>query len=318
MSILLALLVIVLPVFLLVGVGYGAVRTGVFPDKAVDGLVRFATHVAVPVLLFRALYTLDLGAALRLDHLLSFYGAATACFGLAILAARLGWGRRPGEAVALAFSALFSNSVLLGIPIVSRAYGESVLEPAYAIITFHAPYCYLLGILTMEFARRDGAGAGAALRRSAAAMFRNALTVGIVLGAALNLGGVGLPAPLMAAVEMLADAALPVALFGLGGVLTRYALRAEMGEALMISALSLVVHPGLAWLLTAQVLDMPDPFVRAAVVIAAMPAGVNGYVFAAMYGRAQGTAASAILLATALSVLSVTVWLWVLGGAAIG
>ena len=318
MSTMLALLVIVLPVFLLVGMGYGAVRTGVFPDRAVDGLIRFATHVAVPVLLFRALYTLDFGAALRLWHLVSFYAAATACFVLAILAARLGWGRRPGEAVALAFSALFSNSVLLGVPIIDRAYGAEVLEPGYAIIAFHAPFCYLLGILTMEFARRDGAGAGTALRRSAAAMFRNAMTAGIALGAALNLAGVALPAPLMAAVEMLADAALPVALFGLGGVLTRYALRAEMGEAAMIAALSLVVHPGLAWLLTAQLLALPEPFVRAAVLIAAMPPGVNGYVFAAMYGRSEGAAASSILLATGLSVLSVTVWLWVLGGAAIG
>ena len=318
MGTVLALMVIVLPVFLLVGTGYAAVRARVFPDAAVDGLIRFATHIAVPVLLFRALYTLDLGAALRLDHLAAFYIAATSCFVLAILAARLGWRRRPGVAVALAFSALFSNSVLLGLPIAGRAYGEGALEPVFALIAVHAPYCYLLGILTMEFARRDGQGVGVALRRSAAAMFRNALTVGILAGAALNLAGVVLPAPLMAAIDMLAEAALPVALFGLGGVLTRYALRAEVGEALMIAALSLVVHPGLAWILSVHVFDLPEAFVRAAVLIAAMPPGVNGYVFAAMYGRAQGTAASTILLSTALSVFSVTFWLWVLGGAAIG
>ena len=313
-----ALLVIVLPVFLLVGFGYGAVRTGVFPDRAVDGLIRFATHIAVPVLLFRALYTLDLGAAIRVDHLLSFYGAAAVCFAGAILMARLVWKRRPGVAVAIGFSALFSNSVLLGLPIATRAYGEGALEPVFAIIAFHAPVCYLLGILTMEFARRDGDSAAAAVRRSAAAMFRNALTVGIVLGAGLNLAEVPLPGPLRAMIDMLAEAALPVALFGLGGVLTRYALRAEMGEALMVAGFSLVVHPGLAWLLTAQVFALPPEFVRGAVVIAAMPPGVNGYVFAAMYGRAEGTAASAVLLATALSVVSVTVWLWLLGGAALG
>lgn len=312
MSTLAALLVIVLPVFLLVGFGYGAVRTGVFPDRAVDGLIRFATHIAVPVLLFRAIYGLDLGAAIRIGHLLSFYGAATVCFALAILAARLVWRRRPGEAVALAFSALFSNSVLLGLPIATRAFGAGGLEPVFAIIAFHAPFCYLVGILTMEFARRDGASIGAALTRSAAAMFRNALTVGIVLGAAFNLAGLDLPGPLMGTIDMLADAALPVALFGLGGVLTRYALRAEIGEALTIAVLSLVVHPGLVWALGARVFDLPAPFLQAAVLIAAMPPGVNGYVFAAMYNRAEGAAASSVLLATALSVPSVTFWLWML------
>lgn len=318
MSAIAALLVIVLPVFLLVGVGYSAVRTGVFPERAVDGLIRFATHIAVPALLFRALYGLDLASAMRPALLVSFYVAAAVCFASAIVLARTIWRRRPGEAVALAFSALFSNSVLLGIPISTRAWGEAGMEPVFAIIAIHAPFCYLLGIVTMEVVRRDGGGIGGALGRSAVAMLRNALTVGIVLGAAFNLAGVVLPGPLMAVVDMLAGAALPVALFGLGGVLTRYALKAQIGEATMIAVLSLIVHPGLAWLLATQVFALPEGFVRAAVLIAAMPPGVNGYVFAALYGRSEGTAASAVLLATALSVFSVTLWLWVLGGAALG
>jgi predicted permease len=47
-----------------------------------------------------------------------------------------------------------------------------------------------------------------------------------------------------------------------------------------------------------------------------MPAGMNGYMFATMYNRAQGAAASTVLLGTGLSVLTVSFWLWMLGGAA--
>ncbi|MEM1344651.1 MAG: AEC family transporter [Pseudomonadota bacterium] len=318
MSALSALITIVMPVFLLVGIGYVAVRRGVIVDAGVDALLGFATRIAVPVLLFRAIYRLDLATVLRPQHLASFYIAAAVCFALGIVLARLVWRRRPGVAVAIGFSALFSNSVLLGLPIMTRAYGEASLDPAFAIMAVHAPFCYLLGILTMEFARRDGASIGVALMRSAKAMFSNALALGIAAGFVANLSGIVLPGPVLAVVDMLSEAALPVALFALGGVLTRYALREEIGEALMISALSLIVHPGLAYLLSAQVFGMPEAFVRAAVVIAAMPPGVNCYVFAAMYDRAVGTAASTVLLATALSVLSVTGWLWFLGGAALG
>jgi predicted permease len=53
---------------------------------------------------------------------------------------------------------------------------------------------------------------------------------------------------------------------------------------------------------------------RAAVVLAAMPTGMNGYLFAAMYNRAMGAAASTVLLATTLSVFSIGLWLWWLGG----
>jgi predicted permease len=317
MHALISLFLIVLPVFLVVGAGYASVKTKVFPDQGVDALVKFATGIAVPVLLFRAIYRLDLGAVLVPQHLASFYVGALASFAMGIVLSRKIWGRRPGESVAVGFCALFSNSVLLGLPIMARAYGEDALEPAFAIIAFHAPFCYLVGILTMEMSRRDGAPMADALKRTASAMFHNALTLGILAGFAFNLLGIPLPEPVAAAVDLIAAAGLPVALFALGGVLTRYRLRTEIGEAGMATVLSTMLHPFIAWVLAAHVFGLPQDFVRAAVLIAAMPTGVNGYVFAAMYDRAIGTAASTVLLATAVSVFTITFWLAVLGGGAL-
>ncbi|MCL5778997.1 AEC family transporter [Limibaculum sp. FT325] len=317
MHALLSLFLIVLPVFLVVGAGYAAVRSKIFPDAGIDALVRFATGIAVPVLLFRAIYRLDLGAVLVLAHLASFYIGSLAAFVCGIVLSRRIWGRRPGESVAVGFSAFFSNTVLLGVPVMTRAYGEEALAPAFAIIAFHAPFGYLVGILTMEFSRRDGAPVSLALRRTARAMFHNELTLGIALGFVLNLTGVPLPEPVTATINMIAAAALPVALFALGGVLTRYRLRAELGEAGMTAALSLMLHPFIAFVLSRHVFGLPDEFVRAAVVIAAMPTGVNGYVFAAMYDRAVGTAASTVLLGTAASIVTITLWLAILGGGAL-
>ncbi|MEM8792257.1 MAG: AEC family transporter [Pseudomonadota bacterium] len=313
MSALIALLTIVLPVFLVVGAGYGMVRLKWFPDAGIDMLIKFATGFAMPVLLFRAMYGLDLDAALKLEHQLSFYTAALVCFGIGILLARYVWKRRPGEAVAVGFCALFSNSVLLGLPIMERAYGR--MDEIFALITFHTPFCYSLGILTMEFCRRDAVPLTKALAQTAKAMFHNALMIGLMAGIAANLSGIILPGPILAAIDMIADAALPVALFGVGGVLTRYALSENLSEALMVASLSIVLHPALAWVLSAQVFALSAPFVQSAVVMAAMPTGINGYIFAALYKRAEGTAASSVLIATILSLLTIPVWLAVLGGA---
>lgn len=313
-----ALITIVLPVFLLVIAGYTAVRAKVFPDVGIDYLVKFATNIAVPTLLFRAMVKLDLGHAVNPWNMLSFYIGATCCFVIGIILSRRVWRRRPGESVAVAFGALFSNSVLLGIPIMTRAYGPEALEPMYALIAIHAPYCYLIGILTMELSREGGTGIGGALVRTVKSTLSNALTVGLGAGLALNLGGITLPEPVFATVDMLADAALPVALFGLGGALTRYAIKAEFSEAMMVAGLSLIVHPAIAYGLSAWVFDLPEAFVRAAVVTASMPTGINGYVFAHMYNRAVGTAASTVLLGTMLSVLTITAWLAILGGARLG
>ncbi|MEO0957264.1 MAG: AEC family transporter [Pseudomonadota bacterium] len=312
-----ALFLIVLPVFLVVGAGYLSVRTRVFPDEGVTALVKFATGIAVPVLLFRSIYGLDLGRALEPGLLASFYAGALASFAMGTLVARKAFGRRPGEAVAVGFCALFSNSVLLGLPIMTRAYGDLALEPAFAIIAFHAPFCYLIGILAMEMSRRDGAPMIIALRRTADAMFHNALTLGIAAGFAFNLLGIVLPEPVLAAVDLIARAGLPVALFALGGVLTRYKLAAAVPEALTVSLIGLILHPAIAWVLAVHVFALSDEFTRAAVLIAAMPTGVNGYVFAAMYDRSVQAAASIVLLSTGIGILSITFWLWVLGGDAL-
>lgn len=300
---------VVLPVFLVIGGGWLGTRFGLFRQSAVDGLMVFIQNFAVPCLLFRAVANLDLGAVFDPRLLFSFYAGAVICFALGILGARLAFGRRPGEAVAIGFGALFSNSLLLGIPIMERAYGAAALAPNFAIIAIHTPFCYSLGITAMEFARADGRGLAATLWAVVNAMFRNALMIGIVLGFLVNLAAIPVPAPVMVGVGMMADAALPAALFGLGGILTRYALRASLGEAGLVAGLSLLVHPGIAFALSYFVFALPDAFIRSAVVTAAMAPGVNAYVFASLYNRAQAEAASAVLLSTGLSVLTVSGWL---------
>jgi len=309
------IVLIVLPVFLVIGAGYAATRSGLFSSAAVDGLMVFTQSFAIPCLLFRALVDLDLGAVFNPGLLASFYVGALTCFALGTLGARLVFKRRPGEAVAVGFSALFSNSVLLGLPIMQHAYGPGALDPSFAIISIHAPVCYFVGISVMEFARADGRGFLPTLQAVARAMFRSGLMVGLALGFVVNLSGLGLPGPVRAGLDMMADAALPAALFGLGGVMTRYAIHANLGESTMIAVLSLGLHPAIAYTLSHLVFGLPMEFVRAAVVTAAMAPGVNTYVFASLYNRAQGQAASSIVLCTGLLVVTAAFWLKVLGGA---
>jgi malonate transporter len=311
-----AVLDAVLPVFVILGAGYLCTRLGWISDVAISGVMAFTIRFAVPVLLFGAMARLDLSRAFDPAQLFAFYSGAIVVFAAAIALARGALGRRPGEAVAIGFCAFFSNTVLLGLPIVERAHGGAALEAAYAIVALHAPTIYLIGITVMEVSRRDGAPPLKTARRAAKAMLSNALTIGIALGLCLNLSGLTPPAFFASAVEMIARAALPAALFALGGVLTRYRMSADMPEAMVIAALGLLLHPVLTWLLATQVFDLPRPLTLAAVTLAAMPAGFNGYVFAAQYGRAESAAASGVLLATAISVVSVSAWLWVLGPAA--
>jgi predicted permease len=302
-----ALLQVILPVFLVIGAGYLAVRLKAFPEAGADALMKFTQNFAIPCLLFAAIARLDLGAALHPALLFSFYAGATSGFVVGLLGARILFGRAWEDSVAIGFACLFSNSVLLGLPITERAYGAEALQANFAIIAFHAPFCYALGITVMEVVRNRGGSAREVSAKLSRAIFSNALVIGIGLGFLVNLTEAPVPGVVNDALDMLIRAALPTALFGLGGVLVRYRLEGDLRVVGLVCGVSLLLHPAIV-LTLGKAMGLPVEALRSAVVTAAMPPGVNAFIFAALYGVAMRVAASAVLIATALSV--VTAWGW--------
>ena len=305
------LLNVILPVFLVIGFGYLAVWRKYFSDAGVDGLMKFTQNFAIPCLLFRAISSLDLSQSFDLALLSSFYIGAVTGFTVALLGARFLFKRDWEDSVAIGFIGLFSNSLLLGLPITERAYGVSALEANYAIIAVHSPFCYFIGITAMEIARNQGGAIGALPGKVVKAMFRNALILGITLGFIVNLSGAPLPPVFTDAIDLMVQAALPAALFGLGGVLYRYRPEGDMRTILFAVCVSLVLHPAIVWQLGTYNGLSTDAF-RSAILTSAMAPGVNVYVFANMYGKGRRVAASSVLFGTALSIFTVWVWLAIL------
>ena len=304
-----ALIDVILPVFLVLGFGYVAAWWGLFSESAVDGLMRFAQNFAVPCLLFTAISRIDLAADFRLPLMFSFYLGAFCGFAIGFLGARFLFDRPIEDCIAIGFVGFFSNSLLLGLPITERAYGPGALSGNYAIISIHAPMLYAFGIIMMESARSRGSGFGPALiLRVLTSIFRNPLVIGIALGFVVNLGNITLPGPLTAAIDMMVRAALPAALFGLGGVLLRYKPEGDMKAIAFVCAVSLVLHPAITYGLGRFAFGLDQAQLRSAVMTASMAPGVNAYLFANMYGAARRVAASAVLIGTAMSIL--TIWLW--------
>jgi predicted permease len=304
---------VILPVFLVIAAGWFAAQRGLMTDTMVDSLMRFAQGIAVPVLLAQSIGRLDLGASYDMGLFISFYAGALASFGLAILGARL-LGRPGQDAVAIGFAAMFSNSLLLGVPITERAFGPDALAANFAIISIHSPLLYAIGIVTMELVRSHGRGlpGGQIAAQVGRAIVTQPMVVGITAGFAINLTGNPLPGFVWDAMKIISGAAIPCALFGLGGVLLR--LRPEGdGRAIgMVMALSILVHPAIAWTLGTMVFDLSTDQLRSAVVTASMAPGVNAYLFANAYGVAKRVAASAVLLATLASIGTIWMWLHIL------
>jgi malonate transporter len=304
---------VVIPVFAIIALGYLAVRYRLYPAEGVRGLVAFVNNFLTPCLLFQSMLHADFDTAFNWSVIVPFYIGALTSFILGSIIAVRFFKNRPGEGVSSGFAAMFTNTVLLGIPILQRAYGEAALQVAFSIIALHASVLITIAMLTMELVRRDGAPLHKALGVAAVRIVSNPLLWGIALGAAANIANVTLVEPIEAFFTMMSAAVIPVALFGLGGALNEYRLADNWPQALTMSMLKLVLQPLIAWLIMVPLLQIDPETARYGVVLAAMPAGINVYVFATYYNRAVNVATNTILISTVLSILTVSAWLYIMG-----
>lgn len=301
-----------MPVFLIAGVGYASVKTGHLDLELAKHLNTFTVRLAIPVLIFNALYNLDFSQAYNFQMLGGYYLGGITCFVIALILAKKVWKRSPGESVAVGFAALFSNTILMGVPIMERAYGEAALPPVFAIVSLHVIIMYSIGMIAMEFAHRDGKSAGEAFIRAAKSIVANPLMWGAFFGAAFNLLNIPIMEPIEAALKMIAVTGLPAALIAMGASLTQYKIKNQISESLMVASLSLFLQPLIALIVTHYIFDIPTELVRTAVIVGAMPPGMNIYIFATMYKRAESLAASTLIISTILSIFTISFWLWLL------
>ena len=301
------LLDVIIPVFLIVGSGYCAVWFRLFSTETIDGLMKFSQNFAIPILLFNAISKVDLVNVFDLNLFFSFYFGATAGFLIGFFGSHYLFSRPLEDSVAIGFCCLFSNTVMLGLPITERAFGEDALQHNFAIVSIHAPFCYFLGITVMELIKTSEKSISKKSMVIFKAMFSNALVVGIVLGFLVNIFEVILAKSIQSSVDMITAVALPAALFGMGGVLYQYRPEGDIGPIIMICFVSLLIHPAIVWI-TGLNLELNNMQLKSAVLTAAMAPGINTYVFANMYGKAKRAASTGVLISTALSIG--TVWIW--------
>lgn len=305
---------IVVPVFGLVGLGYLAAWSGLFGGGRLKGLTFFAFGFAIPALLFRSMARMQLDGAIAWPFLLTYFLGAFAVFALGLAVSRAVFGRGLAEAGAGGLCASYSNTVLLGTPLLLTAFGERASFPVLLLIAFHSLLMLPLATVVLELGR----GASGRLReipaRTGHGLVRNPILWGLALGLLWNATGWALPAMLDSLLETLGRAAVPCALFAMGGALVGYRVRGVPWEPVALGLLKLAAMPALVYLLGTHAFALEGVWLAVAVLMAALPAGVNVYVFAQQYDANADGAAAVVLLSTAVSVVSVSALLFVFQG----
>lgn len=305
----------VLPVFGVVVVGYAAVRLKWLGGEAVRGLSLFVFNFALPAMLFRTLAETRLPERIEWGFLISFYGAALIVFGLGMAVVRRGF-RRPLVGQGLAgLAASYSNTVLLGIPIVLAAFGDDAAVPLFLIVATQNLVLFPPATALIEAGLGRDRTLRGLLSPTLTAMAKNPIVVSLALGLVFNLLRLRTPGPVDTVVAALGSAAIPTATFALGATLARYRIAGAIGEASVLIGGKLLVQPLLVWLLATLVFDLAPLWTSVAVLMAGLPTGINAFLFAERYNHGVATTATAVVASTALSIGTLSVLILFLTGA---
>lgn len=310
-----ALLEIVIPVFALILCGYLVGRTRLLTDDGIKGINNFVFYVILPALTFRIMGSGTFRARFDIDIVLAYYSAALGLFAGAFFLARYVFRLTTTEQPIFAMGSVFSNTALMAISIVYLAYGEAGLVPLMILFSIHPLILIIIPTILIEVARTRAQGEGEApiLRIIGQAMLgivTNPVILGMAAGIAWAFTGWQMPKMLDQFTKFLSDATAPCALFGLGAALTRYRIRGNLKESFTMVGFKLIGLPVAVWLMTYYVFEIDRMWAQVAIVMSAMPTGANVFILASRYDSYVGRATSAVLISTALSVISASILLW--------
>ena len=318
------LVLLFVPFFALVLMGWTAARARWLPLEGIGGMNTFVLFFGLSAMVFR----LAAGGSLRqggLGGLLLAYGLG----GLTIAGLALVWcsrgrlSRRDSGLAALATA--FPNTGFLGLPLLTGLLGASAAGPVAATLLIDV---LCLSSVCLAWAHTGGREAQS---QNAWPLFRGALRNPLLwslgMGLLASWAGWTLPHALDEVVRLLSLSAAPVALFTLGAMLARAQMVASSAEPVPAPGqrvtvwvpwlLKLAVHPALVWGIGQDLrlagMTIAESGLMALTMAAALPSASNVSMLAEREGADTALVARIILWTTVGALVTLTWWAHSLG-----
>lgn len=290
----------------LIAVGWSLARIGLLGVDHRKMMSTLAFYVASPALMFTMVSTADLDRVFARSVLAS-YGAILVAALIYVLVSTALWHHDLSGRVIGTFLSCYSNAGNLGIPVAAYALGD---------VTWMAPILLIqmvilqpFGLALLDSQKSRVSGEKPSVLSVVTLPFRNPLTVGVLLGLAVNLihsrvDWFALPGFVSQPIEMVGAVAVPLMLLACGVSLCldpKPSKGPDMNESWFLVVVKIVLQPLAAYTL-ARLLGLDPVAVHAVTVVACLPPAQNIFVFASKYGVRMTFARDTIFRATLCSV----------------
>ncbi|MER5636282.1 AEC family transporter [Kitasatospora sp. NPDC002227] len=296
------------PVALAFGCGVVLARRKVVPAESSKAFADYAFLFAVPCYLFGSIYRSDLGTLFDW-RAIGGYATAAACAALLIGLVARATGTRDPRGIALRVMAgVQVNTAYFAVPVFVMLFGDAA--PIFPVLLFQVCVLSLTIIATMELGRPGQGGPVRRLARALGASLLTPLVLACNAGILLNLLAVPVPKAVLDSLSFVGDSASPVALFALGLHLggAGLSLRGTTRQELWLIGFKCALFPLLAWAVCHYAFGVHGPWLTYLVLIAAMPAPQNLFVFAQRYGVGVDLSAALVVKSSLGALLLLPFW----------
>ena len=286
---------LLLPIFVVIAIGRAAVQLRLIDPAGVRGINEFTVRIAFPALLFASITN---GAVPQVFGVAGVYLAGClAVYGLALLLARVALGTSLAQGAAFALNATYGSAAYIALPVVSATFGAAGLSQIVPIIALHSGVLLPLAGFLIEIGSQGTNRA--VLRHTAQSLIRNPIVMSLIIAFVWNAGGVPVPPPLRALLNLLGAAAPSLALFCVGASLPviagGYAKEAMLATTLKLGVLPITIG---ALSIFAGLSGLP---LKVALVTAAMPTGANAFLVARRAAAFTETSAQIVVISLIVS-----------------
>ncbi|WP_339934736.1 AEC family transporter [Vreelandella glaciei] len=311
----LAILAITTPIFLLISTGYIARWSGLIQREQMQGVSLFVLYFALPALVIRALTQHPLEEILQINYLVAYGLGSLVVFGGGLLLT-LKYQRQPLNASAMqALGMAAANSGFVGYPVAVMVIGS----PAAVLLALNMVIETLIiipaALILAEMASQQGVSVWKTVKQTALSLAKNPVLVGLLIGIFLAVTELQILVPLFKAIDMLANAAGPAALFVIGGALFGLQVKGMAKDVGQIVIGKLIIHP-LVILIAFFIIPGIDPLYMVGAVLFSAAPMISIYPLLGQRYGLGGVSAATMLVATVASffTLSLIIWLMTLSG----
>lgn len=295
------------PLFILIALGYGLTRYGKWPASISEGMNRFVFNVALPCMLFGVMSDFYKSPPVDFRLLLAFFGSCLLVFILGRIIATRIFSLEGVAGSVFALGGIFSNNVMLGIPVATVLLGHQALPSVALVLVFNSLILWTLLTVSVEWAKH-GSFSVQGLGRTAVSVLKNPLIIGILSGTAWSFLQKPLPLIVSQPISMLGTIAAPLSLVTLGMSLAHYHVREGLRESYSICLLKLIVQPLCIWII-AWLVNLPPLESKVVVLLGSMSVGVNVYLMSQKFNVLTGPAAASMLFSTLFAAVTTPVWM---------